>query len=339
MLHQLREDRGPITLFVETLSGQLRKSMIVPDQCLSIANYIISQMNLIYPGGSHRSPLLLVSKTHLEDICADYFSLASLPLGFRFERKLYPFAINSTVVTPLSRQLLQLEYLSESDFNTSLSLLTKSDESHTLYFSSRKSLVVFLRILLRAQTSRSVSSDQFSLLHRYLDETAVQSSLLFTTVDEQLVLSLTHSTSPRKTYSVPVEDITQVTPSTFLPLSCPLEVTLEIFNFLSPDIRSSSTAMVSVLTMSGQYRSTIFSCDSTARDHGTIRFFSSFDDIKNESVLLSLHIQEDSSKEYQTLGEVVLPLSRVVFSEHERFPVGVPRFERFQLQPPRYALM
>jgi hypothetical protein len=346
---------------IDELTAALQASSLFSAEARELATYAVSKANIFLEDRVHRAPLLLLSLSHRQDICADYQTLTELRSLGEIDSRIYPVPLNGpreVFVTgdrslssslPLPRQILQFSLL-YSFQSTSASLLLSLErkgtrELHQFSFPQPGSLIDFLQAVHRARSSDSRPSDEFSV--HYLRDgptpADVPCLLRFEMVNDQESICWQGTRDPSVSLSLPVLEIENLAPSVCPPLPFSVAIDLEILSLLNDDIRSGGVALLSILTPSGQSESALFSCDSGVRRSEKLRIFCGFEDLATGSATVALHIQESPAKEMQTLGEAVVRLSTLVPLRRDTDPPSfhsqVPHSIQLQLQPPRYALM
>jgi hypothetical protein len=309
-----------------------------------------------------RVPLLLLSPSHIQEISADYLPLGSPQISAEANQRVYPIPANGlrhssflklpghqslfSLPVPLPRQLSQLANNYSAQLSHTVTLLTKSKAVHFFQFATPTLLFEFLKAAQRVRSTGSLPSDEFTVLSAptVTNPSPLPCSLSFTAVEDRLVLQWKGLQEPLVSLEVPVDEIEDLTPSTFAPLPTNISIDLTIPNILDPTIRSSTIALVSVTTNSGQSETCLFSCDSNDRRPGKIRFFCRSEELTDQSVLVAVHLQENPAKEIQTIGETEIRLSSLVpldngSVEPHSFLSQVPMTIHIPLRAPRCALL
>ena len=350
-----RERLEPLEYLIDELTSALQESALFAMDARELATYSISKVNIFL---EDRAPLLLLSPSHRQDICADYQILTDLRSLREIDHRIYPIphisneprevfvtgnrSLHSSL--PLPRQILHLHSLQSPV--PYLSLRRKgTHDSHQFSFSQPSDLMKFLKAVSKAQSSDLHSSDEFPV--QYHDhgfgQAAVPCLMRFEMVDGQESICWRGTQDPSVSISISIFEIEHLASSLCPPLSFPVVVDLEISNFLNDDIRSGGMALFTILTASGQYETAHFSCDSNMRRSERLRIFCGFEDLANGSAMIGIHLQESPTKDIQTLGEAVVNLSTMVQLRRDTDPPSflslIPNPLRIQLQPPRYALM
>jgi hypothetical protein len=353
----------PMEYLIDELAFALHESSLFSTEARELATYAVSKANLFLENRVNRIPLLLLSLAHRQDICADYrtvMELRSLEDIDNGGSSIYPVPINGPMEDctsgeralatplPLCKQILRFFnlYSLQSQSPTLLLGRKETGELHHFSFPQPSSLIDFLKAVHAVKSSDLHPSDEFTV--RYVNHGASESVpclLWFEMVEDQqsICWRSTQDPSSSVSLSLPVDEIEKLLPSVCPPLPFPIAIDLNIANLLNDDIRSGGVALLSIMTPAGQSETVVFSCDSNLRQSGKLRIFCGFEDLANGCATIGLHIQENPTKEIQTLGEVVVRLSTLTPLRRDTDPPcfhsQVPNFVQLQLQSPRYALM
>lgn len=353
-----QERLDPLEYLIDEFTSALQESALFSADARDLATYSISKVNIFLEDRDHRAPLLLLSPSHRQDICADYQTLTDLRSLREIDHRIYPIPLipnepREVFVTgdrslhsslPLPRQILHLHSLQSSVPYLSLGRKGTHD-LHQFSFSQPSNLMKFLKAVSKAQSSDLHSSDEFPVQYHGhgFGQAAVPCLLRFEMVDGQESICCTGTQDPSVSVSISIFEIDHLASSLCPPLSFPVVLDLEISNFLNDDIRSGGMALFTILTASGQYETAHFSCDSNLRRSERLRIFCGFEDLANGSAMIGIHLQESPTKDIQTLGEAIVHLSTMVQLRRDSDPPSflshTPNPLRIQLQPPRYALM